>query len=392
MIKLSSKSNKSKKIIILATAIGPTNRGIGQYEHQLLPHLLPRLIAQGYQTLVILSKDANLPFFQEGFNYLRLPVERNKSFFRFLAEQLYTPYFSFGADIFLSLESVFPLFPIRAKRKLVVVHDIHVLQHLANPEQYPEDYTWQLKVWANLATRKAIRTSEKIITPSRFTAEEIQSLLGIPLDRIITIPNGIDRSRFHPIKNLAVIEQVRKRYFLPSSFYLFVGPYSRKKNLQLIVKAYALAKLDSDIFLPVVVVGDTRRNRLYGETLSLIKKNHLTKFFQFLGFVPDEDLPVLYTLARAFLYPSLHEGFGLAAVEAMACATPVIASNQASIPEVVGDAGILIDPTKPEFLIDALDKVNDESIRKNLIEKGLERAKMFSWEKTAQLMEKAILE
>ena len=95
---------------------------------------------------------------------------------------------------------------------------------------------------------------------------------------------------------------------------------------------------------------------------------------------------VLYAAAKAFIYPSLYEGFGMPALEAMACGTPVIASNQSSIPEVVGEAGILIDPSRPEELIDALRRVNDDTMRKALIDAGLERAKLFSWARTAELM------
>jgi glycosyltransferase involved in cell wall biosynthesis len=311
---------------------------------------------------------------------------------RWLAEQVYVPYFCFGTDVFLSLESVVPLVPVGAKKKMVVIHDIHVIRHLTHPERYPEDYSWQYKTWAAITTSNAVRSSEVIVAISKFTARELQDVFEIPSHLIITIPNGIDHSRFHPTRESGAVEGVKMRYGLPPSFYLFVGPYSRKKNLRLVIEAYASRELDENIFLPVVVVGNTRRNKLYKDTLMLLERTNGTELFRFLGFVPDEDLPFFYKAARAFIYPSLYEGFGLPALEAMACGTPVIASNETSIPEVVADSAILFDPAHPKSLIDALREVNNEHTRKNLIEKGFRRAKSFSWERTAKLMVEAVLD
>jgi glycosyltransferase involved in cell wall biosynthesis len=125
--------------------------------------------------------------------------------------------------------------------------------------------------------------------------------------------------------------------------------------------------------------------------VQLIDRNGIGEYFQFLGYVPDADLPVLYGAARALIHPALHEGFGLPPLEAMSCGTPVIASNRTAIPEVVGDAALLIDPTNPESLLEALRTVNDESIRELLVAKGLERAQLFSWERSADLMVHLIL-
>jgi len=390
--KVTFQTCRRKRVVILASAIGPMDRGIGQYERHLLPHLLPSLASRGCQVLVVLSKDATpLPSI-DGIKYVRLPISRGKSALRLFTEQILLPYVCLNTDIFLSLESVFPITPITARRKLTVVHDIHVVRHSDRPKQYPEDYTWQYKTYANLATRKAVASSDCVITVSKFTGDEVQHVFGVPSNRIVVIGNGVDHQHFRLIEDPIIIERVRKRYMLPSSYYLFVGPYSKKKNLQLIVEAYASEELLPDVFLPVVVVGDTRRNRLYTNTLSLIKQTHKEELFRFLGFVPQGDMPALYASARALIYPSLYEGFGLPALEAMACGTPVIASNQSSIPEVVNGAALLIDPLQPKSLIDALRKLNNEHTRIDLIEKGLKRAQEFSWEKTADLMLETIID
>jgi glycosyltransferase involved in cell wall biosynthesis len=374
------------KVVILATAIGPTNRGVGQYEQYLLPLLLKLLASGGWQGRVILAKDGSLPEPPAGFEYRRLPAPRDISPLRFLSEQICLPLWTRGAEVFLSLESVFPFTPILAKRKMVVVHDMHVVRHRHGPKEYPEDYSWQYRKWANWARRRAAKTADLVVAVSGFTADEIHDLSGVPRERILVIPNGVDHHRFRPTKDEAALERVKLRYALPETFYLYVGPYSRKKNLLLIVEAYARVKSRGDFLPAVVVVGDMRRAPLYSATMARIERAGLGKDFVFLGTVPDDDLAVLYSLARALIYPSLYEGFGLPPLEAMACGTPVIASNRAAIPEVVGDAALLIDPTDPASLIEALHSLNNPSVRSDLTARGLKRAQRFSWERTAELL------
>lgn len=388
--KASFVGERVKKIVILATAMGMNDRGIGQYEKHLLRKLLPLLTKQNCQVILITSNDAEIPFSNNFITHKKLPAKRDNSIQRFLSEQFFVLYFCLKADVFISLETVFPFFPLNAKRKMTVVHDIHVFRHIEQPEKYPEDYTWKYKVWARKATEKAINSSHRIITVSNFTRNEVQQVFSVPPDRIVFIPNAVDHKYFYPIKKM---EKIKRKYNLPESFYLFVGPYSRKKNLRIIVETYSFGQFQNRIFLPVLIVGDMRRSKLYTETMSLINQmsEKRKKLFRFIGFVPDEDLPLLYSASKAFIYPSLYEGFGLPVLEAMACGTPVIASERSSIPEVTEDSALLIDPDKAESLIEALEKINQVSIREILIKKGLKRAKEFSWIETAEKMVQTIL-
>lgn len=380
------------KVVILATAIGPANRGIGQCERYVLPSLLKLLASAGCQGQVILAKDGSLPEPSTGFEYLRLPSPRDMSPLRFVCEQFCLPLWTSGADIFMSLESVFPLTPILAKRKIVVMHDVHVVRHANDPKRYPEDYSWQYKTWANRALRRAAGMADHIVAVSAFTAEEVHDLFRIPYERMAIIPNGVDHERFRPIRDEVTLDRVRLRYDLPETFHLYVGPSSRKKNLLLIVEAYLQAKTRGDIIHPVLVVGDTRRASLYSATTARIEEARLSNDFRFLGTVPDNDLAPLYSLARAMIYPSLYEGFGLPPLEAMACGAPVIASRCTSLPEVVADAALLIDPTDPSALLEALNQVKDEPIRASLIAKGLKRAQEFCWEGTARRLAEIVLQ
>jgi len=380
-----------KKIVILSSGLGPNTRGIGQYERYLLPPLLRKLNVPGCRIFVVLSKEGRVSTENERVRFIRLPIHRGRTFQRIFLEQFYLPYLSGGADVFLSLESVFPLTPLLAKTKIVVVHDIHVIRHTLQPEKYPEDYSTQYKIWANRATRKALRKASAVVTDAEFTKREICDVLRIPQDKVSVIPCGLDRERFYPLPDSCLLAEIRRRYQLPESFYLFIGPYSRKKNLRLIIEAYASLSRDLEYVRPVAVVGDTRKSELYQDTLELIRRTGREDLFLFLGLVPDDDIPALYRAARAFLYPSLYEGFGLPVLEAMACGTPVIASNQSSIPEVAGEAALLIDPYDPETLKKALEKINVREVRESLIEKGYRQTKSFSWEKTAGAMADLIL-
>jgi glycosyltransferase involved in cell wall biosynthesis len=271
------------------------------------------------------------------------------------------------------------------------VHDIQILRHLAAPAQYPIDAPWANLKYFSLGMSKALRTADTIITDAQFTANELVNFAGVRHDRISVIPCGIDHERFHPPGDNSWLEEVRGRYNLPAAFYLFVGQPSKQKNLRLVVESYASGSLGVELRLPVVVTWNLRRGALFEDILARIEEAGLSGLFQFAGYVRDEDLPLVYAAARALLYPSRYEGFGLPPLEAMACGTPVVCSNRTSLPEVVGDATLLIDPEQPESFVGALRKVNQESTRWELVKKGLVRAQTFSWQSTAKQVAQRVL-
>jgi len=379
------------RVVILAAAIGTTSGGAGQYERQVLPLLLPILKAAGCQVTVLLCRDANLQLPSNLATVIRSPKAASRKISRVLLEELWPSFVSWGTDIFFSMDSRFPLSPLWARKKLVVVHDIQILRHLAAPAQYPIDAPWANLKYFSLGMSKALRTADTIITDAQFTANELVSFAGVRHDRISVIPCGIDHERFHPPGDNLRLEEVRSRYNLPAAFYLFVGQPSKQKNLRLVVESYASGSLQGEFRLPVVVTWNLRRSTLFEDTLARIEETGLSGLFQFAGYVRDEDLPLVYAAARALLYPSRYEGFGLPPLEAMACGTPVVCSNRTSLPEVVGDAALLIDPEQPGSLTEALRKVNDEPTRRELAQKGLERAQAFSWQSTAKQVAQQIL-
>ena len=375
------------RVLIIATGIAPRMGGVGHYERQLLPHLATSLTARGCHVTVLLSRDGRLSHLDAGMRVVRLPVSRNPGILRILAENIYIPALSFRTDVAVALDHRFPLVPVRGGRTLVVVHDVFPLQQRAG--EFPTD-TNTLRRWHySLAIRRAIKAADILVADSEFTASKIARFFEAA-ERISVIPLGIDHERFHPPSETGEIERLRSFYRLPPQFYLFVGSLSFHKNLRLIVETYSSGDLPRQYMLPVVLVGASRNEDPSNPTVQLIDCKGIREYFQFLGYIPDTDLPALYGAARALIHPAWHEGFGLPPLEAMACGTPVIASNRTAIPEVVGDAALLIEPGSSESLARALHSVNDEDMRRQLIARGLKRAAGYSWQRTAEMTAQVI--
>jgi glycosyltransferase involved in cell wall biosynthesis len=318
---------------------------------------------------------------------VRLPVSRNPGILRILAENLYIPALSFQADVTVALDHRFPLLPVRVPRTLVVVHDVLPLQQRAG--EHPSD-TNSVRRWQYCLTiTRAIKAADDLVADSQFTASQIGRFFPAA-GRVSVIPLGIDHERFHPFRETGEIERLRRFYGLPAEFYLFVGSLSLHKNLRLIVDTYSSGEVPERFMLPVVVVGASRNDDPSNPALRLIDRTGIGTYFRFLGYIPDAHLPLLYAAARALIHPAWHEGFGLPPLEAMACGAPVISSNRASLPEVVGDAALLIEPGSPNSLARALQSVNDEDTRRQLIERGRRRAEAYSWQRTAEMMAKVI--
>ena len=221
---------------------------------------------------------------------------------------------------------------------------------------------------------------DKIIAISENTKNDLINLYRIAPERIKVIYVAADEV-YRPMENPERTAHIRQKYTLPDRFILFVGVIEPRKNIVRLIKAYNQIK--GKIQQKLIIVG--KKGWLYEDVFKTVDRLSLNQDVNFLGYVPKEDLAFLYTACDLFIYPSLYEGFGLPPLEAMACGAPVISSNTSSLPEVVGDAGILVTPTSTEELSAAMYKVlTDENLRNEMKLKGLERAKLFSWKKTAQ--------
>ena len=265
--------------------------------------------------------------------------------------------------------------PVLSRKKLVVtVHDlIYLHEPDASRSRFGGAYTaWLLKVIEKKASA--------VITVSEYTKKDLLNYFpGLPADRVF-VTYEAPSPLFKKIENSAVLQTVSGRYGLSKPFVLFVGTLKHHKNLSTLIHAMKLLKEKEGVSHELVVVG--RKDERQKELLSLIREN---SFVRYLGELPDPELVALYNLADAFVLPSFYEGFGLPAIEAMACGTPVIASNRSSLPEVVGSAGLSFDPNQVDALVELLYNVlMDEELRKKLSNMGLEQVGRFSWKKTAE--------
>ena len=230
---------------------------------------------------------------------------------------------------------------------------------------------------------QAVVYADHIVAVSESTKQDIIELLGVPPGKITVIYEAA-HPIYRPIDNPQDIAGVREKYNLPEDYILFVSTIEPRKNLPTLLRAFRLLVdeyVDDDVVLAVV----GQKGWLFDESLRLVDDLNLGQRVQFLGRVPLHDLPYLYNGAIVHVHPSFYEGFGLTPLEAMACATPTIVSNVSSLPEVVGDAGLIVEPTDVEGLAMAIWKViSQPELRNELKAKGLKRAALFSWPKAAQ--------
>ncbi|MBC7236430.1 MAG: glycosyltransferase family 4 protein [Chloroflexi bacterium] len=229
---------------------------------------------------------------------------------------------------------------------------------------------------------QAVRHTDAIIAVSEATKRDIIRLVGVP-ERKITVIYEAASPIFRPIKTPDIRQRVRDRFGIHGDFLLFVSTIEPRKNVPTLLKAMRRLLDDYDPDVKLVLAGE--KGWLYDEVFRLVGELKLEEDVIFLGRVSTEELLWLYNAAQALVAPSIYEGFGLPPLEAMACGTPVIVSNVSSLPEVVADAGLLVDPYNVEEIAVAMWRIlTDQELRQTLIEKGLKRSAFFSWDKAAE--------
>lgn len=258
-------------------------------------------------------------------------------------------------------------------RTILTVHDLSLLL-------YPETHEEHLVRRARLRLPVMARTATAIITPSESVRREVCEHLGIKPERVVAIPEAARRT-FRPLP-LAETIAVRRRLKIEDEFILFVGTIEPRKNLLALARAFDEIHRTTRLHPQLVIAG--KEGWLTGELFSYLKSAEIRERVRFTGYVSDDDLRALYSSCRAFVYPSLYEGFGLPPLEAMACGAPVITSRIPSIIETVGDAARLVSPTDFRELTQGIIRVlEDSGEREHLSLAGLQRAAGFSWERTA---------
>lgn len=279
------------------------------------------------------------------------------------------------ADIVLSPH--FNILPLRDHSKHVVIfHDISFLH-------FPEFFPMRKRLWHWFQNyRGQARNARAVVAVSDFTRYDLISTLGLKEDQVRTIYSGVNPFyRVLPEKDKAM-RQFRDIHGLNGPFLLFVGVIEPRKNVPAILRAFEALK-DEHRDLKLVLVGE--KGWLCGEIFKEARRSRWASDIVFWGGATYETLRFLYNLARVFVYPSFFEGFGFPPLEAQACGTPVVVSNRASLPEVVGKSGILVDPWKVSELVDAVNSLlQDERLRALYRKRGLENVKRFDWQNTAK--------
>lgn len=285
-----------------------------------------------------------------------------------------------GCSVLLSptgyLPIIFSFIP-----SVVTVHDLApFVTKAARP-------TFKTLVSERLFLGLATRRSNKIVAVSDSTKHDLMEIFHVSAAKIITTPLGYDKHVYTP--NGREDYKIVSSYGLKPDYLLFVGTLEPRKNITGIIRAYGQLPVAMRQRYPLAIAG--KKGWFYEEIFSLAKELNLEKEIKFLGRVPDEHLPALYRQAKLFLFPSFYEGFGLPPLEALASGTPVVTSNTSSLPEVVGEAGVTIDPTNPDELGFAIrDLLADESKYSILQSKAVKQAVKFDWKTTARLTLKVL--
>lgn len=262
---------------------------------------------------------------------------------------------------------------------VVVVHDF---VHRIHPETHSAAYRRYLRTLLPLS----IRTADRIVVVSESTKDDLQRFYDLP-ERKLSVAYPAASPRFEPRElPLAEHRRLRREYGLPEEFVLYVGNIEPRKNLSTLVRS--IRTLPADDRLPLVVVG--QEHVPDPEFQAVLSEDWADGLVYLPGYIPDDDLPLLYNAASVFAYPSIYEGFGIPPLEAMQSGTPVVTSDRSSLPEVVGDAGLTADPTDTDAIATALAQLLDEETARDYRRRGVARAQEFSWDTTARIVSGAI--
>ena len=258
---------------------------------------------------------------------------------------------------------------------VLTIHDLSFVVH-------PEFFSRRDRLLLQRLVPRSIKRADRIITDMDVTKQDMVRIYDVDPERIEVIPLAAD-PRYGPLDRGRCRESVAKSFGIDGPFVLYVGTFQPRKNVEPLIRGYTLMREGSDLSHKLVLVGKPKHQ--YESVFEAIETSPFRDDIILTGFVEDDDLPVLYNAADVFVFPTLFEGFGLPVVEAMACGTPVITTNVSCLPDVSGEAAMLVDPNDPEAFATAMTNVlSDEAVARQMTERGFARAAGYSWERTAR--------
>lgn len=350
--------------------------GIGRYVRELTAALALEDTATDYRLFVAGTQHQQLPL-PPGPNFAWRTTVLTPRWLARIWQRAQLPLpveaFTGPVDLFHATDFVLPP-TLPGTRSLLTVHDLSFLR-------VPDAASPSLRRYLEAVVPRSVARANHILADSRATKEDLVEIYRTPADKITVLYSGVD-SRFRPVTDDTALDDVLEKHNLKNIEYvLSVGTVQPRKNYSGVIRALARLR-DRGLDLHYAVAGG--RGWLEDEMYRSIRETSMADRVQILGFVPDEDLPALYSGARALVAVSLYEGFGLPVLEAMACGTPVITSNLSSLPEVAGDAGILVDPLDTDAISEAImGSLTDADLRQQLLAAGFEQVKRFSWSRAA---------
>jgi glycosyltransferase involved in cell wall biosynthesis len=370
--------------IALDLSLVPGQRvGVGQYAYQLARALAGVDHVNSYTLYPTFYFIANPEYHRaelpEAPNmrvaHRRLPPRLVLSLWRRDRSEQFKEYLLGRAEVVHSTTFCAPRFRAPRRRLVATIYDCTFVTH---PEYHlPANVEHCLR-----GTRLAIERADALIAISESTRRDLIERMGAPADRVVVTRLGVDPDLAR-VTDTARLQTVRRRYGLPEQFVLSLGAMEPRKNLPRLLQAFAALAPALRKDFRLVVAG--AQGWLNGSVHEQVQRLGLEESVRFAGYIEQEDLAALYSLATVFAYPSLWEGFGLPVLEAMACGTPVLTSNVSSLPEVTGDAALLVPPSDVDAIAERLTRLlEDEQLRRELSERGYRRAAQFSWERCAR--------
>jgi len=352
--------------------------GIERYVVEIIEHL--GAIDKRNLYSIFFNKDADVPKLDVGRNFdievSDFPTKQRT--LRLFWEHVFLWYEikKNNLDIFHGPAFFVPLFKPKGCKYITTVHDITFVK-------YPQAFTFGTILYYKLLFPRSLRLADVIITDSVSTKDDIIEKYKINCEKIKVVYLGISKNFLEKQKREKK-EAIKKKYALPDKYFLFTGVLSPRKNVEKLIDAFAdLIKEEGYRDYKLLIVG--RKGWLYGAIFKKVEDLHIKDDVLFIEHIPEEELPVFYQLAQIYLFPSLYEGFGLPILEAMASGCPVITSNVSSMPEVAGDAAILINPLDKKELLAAIKQVmENKMLQKQMREKGHIQVQKFSWQKAAE--------
>lgn len=349
--------------------------GIGVYASCLSKHLLEVDGANQYYNIILQDQIDSFPCDKANLNLWITRVSGEQRLLREPWEFIYLPWKLWNNKIDVYHGPGYSIPFLANCATVVTIHDL-------NTFLFSHTNSWLSDLRSKPLILLSAKKATLIITDSGSTKSDIVSILKVPEEKVRVVHLAPDK-RFITYKKQDKLEQeTKKKYGIRGRFILFVGSLNPRKNLSSLVKAFHIFSQRHTYDYQLVVVG--KKEWCYDEIFRAVRTLMIEDKVVFTGYVNDSELPALYSAASLTVYPSVYEGFGFPILESMACGTPVVASNISSIPEVAGDAAILVDPTNVNELASAIHSVlTDVNLRQTLTCKGLERARSFSWQETA---------